>query len=34
MPRVVFAVYPANLAYGRAYKPLLEPLGLKATKGR
>ena len=27
-----FAVYSANLAYGRAYKPLLEGLGLTYTQ--
>jgi MarR family transcriptional regulator, organic hydroperoxide resistance regulator len=27
-----FAIYSANLAYGRAYKPLLEPLGLTYTQ--
>lgn len=27
-----FAVYSANLAFGRAYKPILEPLGLTYTQ--
>ena len=27
-----FAVYSANLAFGRAYKPLLDPLGLTYTQ--
>lgn len=27
-----FAVYSANLAYGRAYKPILEELGLTYTQ--
>ena len=27
-----FAIYSANLAFGRAYKPLLEPLGLTYTQ--
>jgi DNA-binding MarR family transcriptional regulator len=27
-----FAIYSANLAYGRAYKPLLEQLGLTYTQ--
>jgi DNA-binding MarR family transcriptional regulator len=27
-----FAIYSANLAYGRAYKPILEPLGLTYTQ--
>jgi MarR family transcriptional regulator, organic hydroperoxide resistance regulator len=27
-----FAIYSANLAYGRAYKSLLEPLGLTYTQ--
>ena len=27
-----FAIYSANLAYGRAYKPILDPLGLTYTQ--
>lgn len=27
-----FAVYSANLAYGRAYKPILDPLGVTYTQ--
>ncbi len=27
-----FAVYSANLAFGRAYRPILEPLGLTYTQ--
>lgn len=27
-----FAIYSANLAFGRAYKPILEPLGLTYTQ--
>ena len=27
-----FAIYSANLAFGRAYKPLLDPLGLTYTQ--
>src|SRR5690349_5490500 len=27
-----FSVYSANLAFGRAYKPILEPLGLTYTQ--
>ncbi|RZL87181.1 MAG: MarR family transcriptional regulator [Variovorax sp.] len=27
-----FAVYSANLAFGKAYKPILEPLGLTYTQ--
>ena len=27
-----FAIYSANLAYGRAYKPILEELGLTYTQ--
>jgi len=27
-----FAVYSANLAFGRAYKPILDPLGLTYTQ--
>ncbi len=27
-----FAVYSANLAFGRAYKPILEPLGITYTQ--
>jgi MarR family transcriptional regulator, organic hydroperoxide resistance regulator len=27
-----FAIYSANLAYGRAYKPILERLGLTYTQ--
>ncbi len=27
-----FSIYSANLAFGRAYKPILEPLGLTYTQ--
>ena len=33
LPRFLcFAIYSANLAFGRAYKPLLDPLGLTYTQ--